>query len=392
MIRLKQSVLTAFAAIGANRRRPADDAAKNGGAMDRDRCTIGSQIPPRAAGLGCDLTQPTEIVSRRAESDRLDRIHNNLQQMLQREGGGYTLLAKCNVSRFQDIRTSFGQDVGDALLIEVGQRLRTLVHVVIGRLSSDEFAIALPLPDADLSEATIIRIQELLAPRFVLPGATIDGGFLIGYAVGNARDNSIGLLRMADIAMHKAKLLRSPDPIEFDREAAIRIERRVGLTSDLDLAKISDDRHEAAVPRKLGRPNDQSAFLACGAPSAVVVDDDPCVRATVSEKLKYLGWIVTTACSAEEALALPESFPAPRIVITDVDLGAGMDGFEFCPVARRRWPSIDIVVISGRLPCSKQLATLGLHDVFLLKPVHMSALKSAIAGRWADQISGNSIS
>jgi DNA-binding response OmpR family regulator len=63
-----------------------------------------------------------------------------------------------------------------------------------------------------------------------------------------------------------------------------------------------------------------------------------------------------------------------------------MDGFEFCTVARRRWPDVKIVVISGRQPHSEQLDTLSLHDVFLLKPVDMSALEAAIASRWADRI------
>ena len=186
-----------------------------------------------------------KIASRLAESDHLDsltgvenrnRFHDHLEQMLQREGGGYVLLIKCNVSRFHDINTSFGYDVGDALLIQVGQRLRTLPDAVIGRLSGDEFAVALPLSDPDLSKETVVRIRELLAPKFVLPGATIDVRFSIGYAVGRVRDDSIGLLRKAGIALHESKLSPFPDPIEFDRNAAIRIESRVRLTSDLQQA------------------------------------------------------------------------------------------------------------------------------------------------------------
>ena len=186
-----------------------------------------------------------KIASRLAASDHLDsltgvenrnRFHDHLEQMLQREGGGYVLLTKCNVSRFHHINTSFGYDVGDALLIQVGQRLRTLPDAVIGRLSGDEFAVALPLSDPDLSKETVVRIRELLAPKFVLPGATIDVRFSIGYAVGRVRDDSIGLLRKAGIALHESKLSPFPDPIEFDRNAAIRIESRVRLTSDLQQA------------------------------------------------------------------------------------------------------------------------------------------------------------
>ena len=202
-------------------------------------------LPREVAGIIRDVTQLTEIASRLAESDHLDRLtgvenrnhfHDHLEQMLQRGGGGYTLLTKCNVSRFHDINTSFGYDVGDALLIQVGQRLRTLPDAVIGRLSGDEFAVVLPLSNSDLSEATVVRIRELLAPKFVLPGATIDVRFSIGYAVGRARDDSIVLLRNAGIALHELELSPFHDPIEFDRNAAIRIESRARLTSDLQQA------------------------------------------------------------------------------------------------------------------------------------------------------------
>jgi diguanylate cyclase (GGDEF)-like protein len=624
-------VLTGFAAIGVNRSKAIDRAATIGGNIETNPRTIANRIARRVGRIIRDVTQPNEIAPRPAESDHLDRLtgvenrnhfHDHLEQMLRRGGGGYTLLTKCNVSGFHDINTSFGYDVGDALLIQIGQRLRTLPDAMIGRLSGDEFAVALPLSDPDLSEATVVRIRELLAPRFVLPGATIDVRFSIGYAVGRPRDDSIVLLRKAGIALHES--VRSPfhDPIEFDRNAAIRIESRARLTSDLqqalenseflmryqpkvelatgkivgaeallrwehavygtqppgrfipiaeesglivdigawalrhaarfavrvnrgrpkplvfsvnvsqlqfrrdDVAQLlrtileqtdaepswlmleltesllADDspamigtlrelwamgvglsiddfgtrysslsrlgafpvnefkidrsfvsqvdqnrskhvivdamirlgkelqisvvaegaetENEVSVLRKLGCPYVQGYFFGRATPeaeffslleskdlsldqnevvqrpsavcaagrsrSAVVVDDDPSVLATLSDTLELLGWKVTTASSAEEALASPESFPAPRIVITDVNLGAGMDGFEFCPVARRRWPGVQIVVISGRPPRGEQLDTLSSHDVFLLKPVRMSALEAAIASHWADRI------
>jgi CheY-like chemotaxis protein len=146
------------------------------------------------------------------------------------------------------------------------------------------------------------------------------------------------------------------------------------FVSFLDGSVSSLDQHDVV--------HHPSAVCAAGRSRiAVIVDDDPSVLATLSETLEHLGWVVTTAFSAEEVLALPASFPAPQIVITDVNLGAGMDGFEFCPVARRRWPDVGIVVISGRPPCREQLDTLSSHDVFLLKPVHMLALEAAIAHR-----------
>jgi diguanylate cyclase (GGDEF)-like protein len=224
MLRLKQWVSAVFAAIGANRAKATNRA---------------------ESGMSRHGGQFTEVASRLADSDHLDRLtgvanrnhfHRHLEQMLRREAGGYALLTKCNVSRLHDINTSFGYDVGDALLIQVGQRLRSLSGAVIGRLSGDEFAVALPLVDPESSKATILRIRDLLAKKFVLPGATIDVRFSIGYAVGRAGDDNIGLLRKVGIALHESKLSPFLDPIEFDRNAAIKIESRVRLTSDLQQA------------------------------------------------------------------------------------------------------------------------------------------------------------
>jgi diguanylate cyclase (GGDEF)-like protein len=243
-------VSTVFAAIDAIRRKAMDRAATFGRNIERGRHTISSRITERVRGIIRDVTQRTEIPSGQAESDHLDRLtgvenrnhfHDHLAQMLQREGAGYTLLTKCNISRFHDINTSFGYDVGDALLIQVGQRLCALPDAAIGRLSGDEFAVGLPLSDPDSSGATVARIRELLAPKFVLPGAAINVRFSIGYALGRAGDDSIALLRKAGIALHESVMAPFHDPIEFDQNAAIRIERRARLTNDLQQALANNE-------------------------------------------------------------------------------------------------------------------------------------------------------
>jgi diguanylate cyclase (GGDEF)-like protein len=224
MLRLRQLVSDVFAATGGDRRNAADH-------VESGVIRHGDQL--------------MEGVARLAGAEHLDRLtgvanrnhfHCQLEQMLQREAGGYVLLTKCNVSRLHDINTSFGYDSGDALLIQVGQRLRGLPGAVIGRLSGDEFAVIMPLAEPGSSKAASLRIRDLLARKFVLPGATIDVRFAIGYAVGRAGDDSVGLLRKAGIALHESKLSPFLDPVEFDRDAAIRIESRFRLTTDLQRA------------------------------------------------------------------------------------------------------------------------------------------------------------
>ncbi|MDR3531503.1 MAG: EAL domain-containing protein [Rhodopila sp.] len=575
-------------------------------------------------GIIDDVTRIKEMAShleRAAHLDRLtgvanrNRFYDQLERMLQQGSGDYTLLTKTDISRFHDINTSFGYDTGDALLIEVGQRLRELPDSVIGRLSADEFAVALPLSDPDGSKRMVSRIQALLAPKFVLPGATIDARFSIGYAIGRAGEDTMALMRKAGVALHESKLSPFRNPHEFDRDAAIRITSHARLTRDLqqaivngefllhyqpkielatgkvigaealirwehptfgpqppsrfipiaeesglivdigawalrraaafavqvnrgrrnplvfsvnvsplqfkyqDMAQLlrtvldetgvtpswlmleltesllaenapamistlqeirgtgvglsiddfgtgysslsyldafpvceikidrsfvshidlnrskhvivdamirlgkefqlsviaegAETEAEVSVLRKLDCPYVQGHFFSRPVPEtefmtlidtetqsndgdgitaaahsvrvedrsriAIVVDDDPLVLETLSETLEHLDWSVTAASSAEEALALSKSISTPEILVTDVDLGAGMNGFDFCAIARRRWPEAGIVVISGRPPRPEQLAALGSRETFLSKPVMMLALEAAIA-------------
>ena len=101
----------------------------------------------------------------------------------------------------------------------------------------------------------------------------------------------------------------------------------------------------------------------------LLVDDDPIIRRMYCEFFSECGWTVTKAATAEEALAFDPDGISPSILITDIDLGRGMDGFELGPKARDRWPQIDIVYISGRPPSPDRIRGLGCAEKFVMKPV-----------------------
>ncbi len=111
---------------------------------------------------------------------------------------------------------------------------------------------------------------------------------------------------------------------------------------------------------------------------ALLVDDDPLPREITQEILEELGWTVTAASSAEEALAVADTAPTPLVLIVDINLGSGMDGFEFGGVARKRWPNIPIVYFSGR-PLPERKTTFDPHEIFLMKPVPIITMERAIA-------------
>jgi CheY-like chemotaxis protein len=80
----------------------------------------------------------------------------------------------------------------------------------------------------------------------------------------------------------------------------------------------------------------------------LVVEDNELVRAVLTEVLADAGMQVTDTADPNEALKLPDAVDPPSVLVTDVDLGCEVDGFDLAAAARRRWPCICIVLISGR--------------------------------------------
>ncbi len=117
------------------------------------------------------------------------------------------------------------------------------------------------------------------------------------------------------------------------------------------------------------------AWLTGGAPlDVLLVEDDPLVLATLGEALRLGGLQTERHTSAESALeALAER--RPRAVVTDINLGNGMDGVSFGRIARARYPDVPLVYISGRY---SELRGLTGRERFLLKPFSASLLLGAL--------------
>ena len=106
----------------------------------------------------------------------------------------------------------------------------------------------------------------------------------------------------------------------------------------------------------------------------LVVDDDPDNRAVVSEALRYMGFAVDEAASAEGALILLEKAPPEHydVLLTDVDM-PGMSGLELVRRVRAKPDHPYTVVMSGTAEYQEVLAT-GAED-FLSKPFGLEALR-----------------
>jgi DNA-binding response OmpR family regulator len=107
----------------------------------------------------------------------------------------------------------------------------------------------------------------------------------------------------------------------------------------------------------------------------LLVEDDELIRDILGEALNEAGLDTVRSSTAEKALELM-SADVPRVMVTDINLGAGMDGLALGREARLRFPRLPIVYISGRYAAVTGLRA---DERFLPKPFPASTLLKAIA-------------
>lgn len=145
-----------------------------------------------------------------------------------------------DLDRFKVINDSMGHGIGDKLLIEVGQRLKSCLRPgdTVARLGGDEFAILLEdITDAADAEEITQRIEQVLSPHYAIQGNEICTTQSIGLALRSDRyEWPEQILRDADIAMYEAKSKGRSRHEFFDTKMHASIIDRLQLESDLRIA------------------------------------------------------------------------------------------------------------------------------------------------------------
>ena len=139
-----------------------------------------------------------------------------LQEVQRKKHHGAVLFIDLN--RFKPINDTLGHAVGDLVLQEVAHRLRNALRGadVVARLGGDEFVIGL-FDVTDLSQINIVarKLLEALDPPILIDGREMAVGGAIGISIfPQDGDDTETLLRLADIAMYRAKQT-GPDTFEF---------------------------------------------------------------------------------------------------------------------------------------------------------------------------------
>jgi CheY-like chemotaxis protein len=107
---------------------------------------------------------------------------------------------------------------------------------------------------------------------------------------------------------------------------------------------------------------------------ALVVENDPLQRIVLADLLKDEGLEVVECASAEAAeIILVSTGTELRAIITDVELAGNMSGLELAQYAKRKFPHVNVIIVSGR-----SAAYIPPETTFLRKPYLPDELLKAV--------------
>jgi diguanylate cyclase (GGDEF)-like protein/PAS domain S-box-containing protein len=199
----------------------------------------------RMAGAIADIT-------RRKLIDPLTGLHNResllerIEQMsFDRPGSGFALLF-VDLDDFKRINESFGQSVGDIVLIEVANRLKQTSPEtdgnMVARIAGDEFVILMAqAKDVTATENYASFLQMILKEPIRYDSQELSVSASIGIAFGGLSSSSPkSILEDADVAMYQAKAGGKAKFAIFTEVMREQTKQRLELEADLRQAILKD--------------------------------------------------------------------------------------------------------------------------------------------------------
>jgi diguanylate cyclase (GGDEF)-like protein len=240
----------------------------------------------------------TGLVERPLLIDRLKSATSRMKQT----GKGTALLC-IDLDQLESINDSYGQAVGDSLLVQVAARLRSAVNSqnTLGRLGGDKLVV---LCEDVQDGAEALEMAELLTTAltdpFFLPSTTVVVTASIGIAMGHAGMDGEELLRHADCSMYRAKarggagLDLYDDPVPATAGDRTRVE--VAVRGALDTLALDLD-YQPIVDLSSGRSVGLEALLRLVTPQSRLLPPGFIRGAEASGMILPIGsWVLDKAC------------------------------------------------------------------------------------------------
>lgn len=315
-----------------------------------------------AAGVAHDINNVLTVVAMRADMIRSDALEGEAADPAE-DAQAILDATERAMAITRQLMVFAGRqegEVGQVDLTELVRGMRPLVEGLRGRgptvVELDTAAVPPVLADATQLEQVVLNLavnardavaEGVPEPRVVLAVRALRAPGQPTQVVLEVRDNGHG--------MDRRTLARAGDPF-FTTKVAGRgtglglsvvagIVDRLGGRLDFDTAPGRGTTARVSIPAV-----PEPARSAAGpAPTVLVVDDEPELRAVHTRVLERAGYRVLLADDAAGALAALAADPGVTAVVSDVNM-PGMDGTELAGRILRDHPAIGVLLVSGSGP------------------------------------------
>src|SRR5258707_13041736 len=106
--------------------------------------------------------------------------------------------------------------------------------------------------------------------------------------------------------------------------------------------------------------------------TVLVVEDEMLLRMRAVDIVEDAGFTPLEAVNADDALALLESRSDIELLFTDIQMPGTMNGLKLAHAVHERWPSIKIILVSGKLTPTD--AEKPIHSRFFGKPLEIKQM------------------
>jgi diguanylate cyclase len=228
-----------------------------------------------------------------------------------------------DLDRFKDINDSLGHSVGDLLLKEVGERLKTWGREqdTVARLGGDEFLITLThvkgVPDVAVATE---RLMDAMTAGFVIQGHSLSVSCSIGISIFPEQGADCEtLIKNADAAMYRAKEGGRNNFRFFAEDMSVHAVERLALEKSLRQALDKKELFLLYQPQMeivTGKITGLEALLRWQHPDLGLVPPDRFIRiAENSGLIVPIGdWVVRTACRQAKRWQ-DEGLPAVTVAV-----------------------------------------------------------------------------
>ena len=246
-----------------------------------------------------------------------------------------------DLDRFKDINDSMGHPVGDVLLQQVAERLKTCAREqdTVARVGGDEFIIMLTgLKDVPDTAIAAERLMDAMIGLYSIQGHAVGITCSVGISIfpEHGADGEV-LIKNADAAMYSAKESGGNNFRFFTEDMNAQVMERLALENGLRLALDKKELflvYQPQVDIASGKITGLEALLRWQHPELGLVPPDKFIRiAENSGLILPIGeWVLRTACSQVRKWQ-DEGLPAVTIAVNVSAIQFRQDGF--CELIRR---------------------------------------------------------